>query len=100
MSERSFTEAEVDGLLDRYYDWVASEQPPKLVEFVTAILDEAPNRRDLVDRFLDRLEVIVLGNIEDKLSESPGAQALAEAAADATRAEVARARETLAQHPG
>lgn len=100
MSERPFTEAEVDSLLDRYYDAMASDAPPTLVKFVIAILNETPTGQGLVDRFLDRLEVIVLGNIEDKLSEAPGAQALAEAAQDATRAEVAAAREAVARHSG
>ncbi len=93
-SDTPLEDAPVEALVDAYYEAAGGEDNVSLLAFVRRAL--AQQEALVVDRFLDRLEVIVLGNIEDKLSESPGAFAQAEAAAAATRAEFAAARELVA----
>jgi hypothetical protein len=85
-----------DALLDRYYD--EAMLGTSLEDFVTRALagEWGPVARPTVMRFLDRLEVILLGNIDTKLEESPGSQDAAEQAAEAARAELARARALVA----
>lgn len=93
MAEDSLEDTPVLALLDAYYEAAGGEDNVSLLTFVRQAL--AHHQALVVDRFLDRVEVIVLGNIEDKLTESPGAFAEAEAAAAATRAELAAARELV-----
>jgi hypothetical protein len=85
-------------LLEAYYEAAASEENTTVEQFVRGMLDENPTAAPALDRFLDRLEAIVLGNIEEKLQESPGAGAEADAAVAATRAELNRARELVLPH--
>ncbi len=85
---------EASDLLDAYYEAAGGEENLSLTAFVRHVL---PTHDPLaVDQFLDRVEQIVLGNIEEKLTESPGAFPAAEAAAEAARAELAAARELVA----
>lgn len=85
-------------LLEEYYEAAGGEENTTVEQFVQAVLDRDPAAAHALDRFLDRLEAIVLGNIEEKLEESPGASTEAEAAAEATRDELNRARELLLPH--
>ncbi len=94
MAEDSSQGNPVRALLDSYYEAAAGEDNMSLLTFVRQALTH--HEALVVDRFLDHIEIIVLGNIEDKLTESPGAFAEAEAAATATRAELAAARELVA----
>lgn len=94
MSDQPPRALEAALLLDAYYEAAGGEDNLTLPAFVAQVL---PHHDPLaVDQFLDQVEQIVLGNIEEKLTESPGAFPAAQAAADAIRAELAAARELLA----
>jgi hypothetical protein len=86
----------VELLLDRYYAEAA--EGGHLAAFVEQAAHGAfgPVPRAALADFLDRLEVILLGNIETKLEEGGDLRDLAEAAAAAVRAELTDARERLA----
>lgn len=88
---------EIDDLMDRYYE-VVMEEGIGLVSFIERALagQYGPPESKVLYRFLDQLEIIILGNIETKLEEVPASSADAEAAADATRKELAAARDLIA----
>lgn len=94
MAAESRDDAPVLALLEAYYEAAGGEDNVALLTFVRQAL--AHHEALVVDRFLDRVETIVLGNIEERLTESPGAFAVAEAAAEAARAEFAAARDLVA----
>lgn len=85
---------DADELMERYYE-VAAEGTP-LVAFLQDVVAGryGPADRTALMRFLDRLETIILGNIEVKREEVAGADA--DAAYEATRAEFAQARALVA----
>jgi hypothetical protein len=85
---------DADELLERYYD-VAAEGTTLLPFLRDALAGRygSVDRTTLV-RFLDRLELIILGNIDVKREEVAGADA--DAALEATRAEFAQARALVA----
>lgn len=88
---------EIDELMDRYYE-VAMEEGIGLVPFIERALEGryGPPEPKVLYRFLDQLEIIILGNIETKLEEVPASAAGAEEAADATRKELGEARDLIA----
>lgn len=86
----------VEFLLEQYY--AEASEGGRIATFVERAAGGAfgPVPRGALADFLDRLEVILLGNIETKLEEGGDLHALAEAAAAAVAAELAEARERLA----
>jgi hypothetical protein len=87
---------DVEHVLDLYYE--AAAEGMGIVPFVTRLIAGAygPIDKVVLVRFLDRLEVIIAGNIETKLEEMPGGDAAAEEAGAALREELTRARTLLA----
>ena len=88
----------VDRLLDLYYAEAAVDGP-ELIGFVNRTLDGAfgPVETGVLMMFLDRLELIIAHNIESRLEEAPGQDQDAEEALEHVRAEIDRARETVAE---
>jgi hypothetical protein len=87
----------VEALLDRYYEEAALDGPD-VVRFISDALRGAygPVDTPVLHGFLDRLEVILLGNIETRLEETPGRGQDAAAAWEMARLELAEARDLIA----
>jgi len=82
----------VDELWERY-DELASEQPLSLEEFVEMAvsggLGEGPVDPETLERFLRRVEGMMLANIETKLQEAPHFHAMRDQAIERTQAMIA-----------
>ena len=78
--------------MERYYE--LAMDGVGIVGFVkrAAAGEWGPATPAVLHRFLDDLEVLILGNIETRLEEAPGREGDAEEAAEATRVELAEAR--------
>lgn len=87
---------DLETLIDQYYE--AAMDGTSLLDFIRQALDGhyGPPDPKLLNRFLDRIEVIVLGNIDVKLEEAPGSAEDAEQAQSAFRDELGQAREWVA----
>jgi hypothetical protein len=92
----AMTEDAVEVLLDRYYE-EAAVNGPGVLRFIDQILGGAWGAVDrlVVLAFLDRLETVILANIETRLEEAPGDEEAAQAAWEETRREFAAARERV-----
>jgi hypothetical protein len=86
----------VETLLDRYYE-EAAVNGPGVLRFIDQVLGGAwgPAEPPVLLAFLDRLETVILANIETRLEEAPGDEEAAQAAWDETRREFAAARERV-----
>ncbi len=82
-----------DQLIEQYYEF-AMEGGDTLVPFVERVVagDYGPPDRPAVLYFLDRIEAIILGNIEARFDEGPGLEADPDAVAEDTRRTVDQAR--------
>lgn len=79
-------------ILAHYYD--AATDGPRLLVFVQTVLDGRygpPDRQALI-QFLDRLEIIISGNIDDRIDEGPGLGIAADQVRDAASREINEAR--------
>ncbi len=87
-----------ESLLERYYEEAAIEGPV-VVEFVERALEGryGPLEPPVIVTFLDRLEVILAGNIEIRLEEAPGQEHAADEALEQVREELGRARQMVAE---
>lgn len=86
-----------DDLLEQYYEYAM--EGPTLIPFIQKVLKGTwgtPDRLAML-HFLDRLEAIVLGNIETRVDEGPGLEADPEAVAEGTRREMDAARTLVLQ---
>lgn len=90
---------DIEALIDQYYE--AAIDGTSLVDFTRDAVEGRYGSPDpkVLNRFLDRIEVIVLGNIEVKLEEAPGSAEDAETAQAAFREELGQAREWVADLP-
>lgn len=87
----------VDRLLDLYYEEAAVDGPQVLGFTERALQGRyGPVERAVLMAFLDRLEVIIAGNIETRLEEAPGQEQQADEALEHTRQEFGRARDLVA----
>lgn len=88
----------VERLLELYYEDAAIDGP-KVLDFVEKVLAGRFGQVDggALMTFLDRLEVIIAGNIETRLEEAPGQDQAAEEALEHIRGELDRARERVAE---
>jgi len=81
-----------DQLLDWYYEYAMEGHT--LIPFVQTVLNGTygPPERTALLYFLDRLEAIILSNIESRFDEGPGLEADPDAVGEDTRREVDEAR--------
>lgn len=94
---------EVDELWERYND-LATEGPLPLEEFVqmaaSGALGGGPVEPQVLERFLRRVEAMMLANIETKLEEAPQFHAMRDQAVERTQAMIADLIARYATRPG
>lgn len=81
-----------DEILERYYEFALDG--PALIPFVEEVLKGnfgPPDGQSLL-RFLDRIEFIILGNIEDRYDEGPGIEVDVDRVREETAREINQAR--------
>lgn len=86
-----------DALIDNYYEFAMEGET--LLPFVKRVLEGAygsPDRTAIL-YFLDRIESIILGNIETRFDEGPGLEADPDAVREETRREMDDARSLVLQ---
>ena len=85
-------------LLELYYEEAAVEGPAVVGFVERAVAGRyGPVEAPVLVTFLDRLEVILAGNIETRLEEAPGQERAADEALEQVREELGRARQLVAE---
>lgn len=83
-----------DQVMEQYYEFASEGGGDTLLPFLRHVLDPrhaCAERQELLD-FLDRLEIIILGNIETRYDEGPGIEADPDWVREETQRELAQAR--------
>ncbi len=89
----------VDQLLDAYYEYAI--EGPALIPFIDAILADqvaGPVDDGTLLEFLDRIERIILSNIEDRYDEGPGIEVDRDSVREEAQSEVDQARQRVFIH--
>lgn len=88
----------VDALVEHYYSFAM--QGDTLIPFTVEVLGGAygPVPADVILEFLDRMELLIVGNIEDHYQEAPGLEVDVDRVREDTRREVDRARALVLEH--
>ena len=81
-----------DEILEHYYEY--SMDGPTLIPFVQEVLKGrfGPADRQALINFLDRLEIIILGNIDERYDEGPGLEVDADFVREEASREINQAR--------
>lgn len=88
----------VEELVEHYYTFAM--QGDTLIPFIAQVLGGTYGAvsADVILEFLDRLELLILGNIEDRYQEAPGLEVDVAQVREDTRREMDRARVLVLEH--